>query len=68
MLGYLDLMAEVVDYVETPQFVQFFQKFDKKLRKNVVKRCVVSPLAEKVLFQPAEESEKQDFTLKAVLE
>ena len=49
LLNYLCLMEEIIDYVETPQFKMFFQKFDKKLRKNVIKRCAINPLAEKVL-------------------
>ena len=49
--GYLELMDKVIDYTETPQFKLFFAKFDKKLRKNVIKRCAIIPLAEKILLQ-----------------
>ena len=49
--GYLELMEKVIDYTETPQFKLFFAKFDKKLRKNVIKRCAIIPLAEKILLQ-----------------
>ena len=54
--GYLDLMEKVIDYVETPQFLLFFAKFDKKLKKNVIKRCAVVPLAERILLQQPEQS------------
>ena len=49
--GYLELMEKVIDYTETPQFKLFFAKFDKKNRKNVIKRCAIIPLAEKILLQ-----------------
>ena len=45
-------MREALDFLETPTFNNFYGKFDKKLRKNVVKRCAVEPLIERIFSPP----------------
>jgi len=45
-------MREALDFLETPLFNNFYAKFDKKLRKNVVKRCAVEPLIERIFSPP----------------
>ena len=52
LLGYLKLIREILEYVQSPQFAQFFANFDRKIRKNVVKRCVVQPLTKRILAPP----------------
>ena len=37
-------MKECLDLVESETYSNLFGAFDKKLRKNVIKRCVVEPL------------------------
>ncbi len=46
---YANLMAELVEYLHTPQYINFFKNYDKKLTKNMVKRCVVEPFCDKFL-------------------
>ena len=41
LTDYLRLMVDIVTYIQGAQFAQFFANFDRKLRKNVVKRCLV---------------------------
>jgi hypothetical protein len=38
-------MNEIIDYVKMAQA----KKFDKKLAKNILKRCVISPLIERFM-------------------
>lgn len=59
---YLGLMEQIIDYVATPQFKNFFREFDKKLHKNVIKRCAVLPLSERVLttVKPGVDEEVKD--------
>ena len=52
LLGYLKLMLSLIEFIQGPQFAQFFANFDRKLRKNVVKRCIVLPLTKRVLAPP----------------
>ena len=42
-------MNEIIDYVKSPQFNNFYREFDKKLTKNVLKRCVVDPFTERIM-------------------
>lgn len=37
-------MKEILEFVETPLFKANFSKFDRKLSKNIIKRCAVDPL------------------------
>ena len=41
-------MMECLDFLDSETFYNLFGAFDKKLRKNVVKRCVVEPLIDHV--------------------
>ena len=38
------LMLKIVRYTEEPHFVNTFGNFDRKLHKNVIKRCAIEPL------------------------
>jgi len=40
----LHLIADIVIYTKSPVFLNNFECFDKKLHKNVIKRCGVEPL------------------------
>jgi len=42
-------MKECLELVESETYSKLFGAFDKKLRKNVIKRCVVEPLIDHVL-------------------
>ena len=41
-------MKECLEFVESKVFYDMFGAFDKKLRKNVIKRCAIEPLVELV--------------------
>ena len=49
LLGWLKLMMKTIDYVQTAQYNNYFKEFDKKLTKNILKRCVVEPFAERIM-------------------
>ena len=34
-----------MSYIKEPQYANFFKNFDKKLTKNIMKRCVVDVFA-----------------------
>lgn len=41
MTDYLAFFVDILDFIQSPQFQQFYAAFDRKLRKNIVKRCLV---------------------------
>ena len=49
LVGYLRLMHKLVVYILEHQFTMYFANFDKKLRKNVVKRCLIQPLTQRIM-------------------
>ena len=49
MIAELTLMKECLDLVESETYSKLFGAFDKKLRKNVIKRCCVEPLIDHYL-------------------
>lgn len=40
---------KIIDYIGSPQYNNFFKEFDKKLTKNLLKRCIVDPFAERIM-------------------
>ena len=42
-------MTDIIEYVQSPQYNNFFKEFDKKLTKNILKRCVVEPFNERIM-------------------
>ena len=48
---YVNLQRQVVAYLITPSFVNYYKVHDKKLTKNTIKRCVVDPFCEKMMKQ-----------------
>jgi len=47
-----EVSKEILEYIQTPQYNNFFKQFDKKLTKNLLKRCVIDPLATLVSSHP----------------
>lgn len=45
----LEIMSEIMDYLQTPGYQNYFAQYDKKLTKNVLKRCIVEVIAERIL-------------------
>jgi hypothetical protein len=41
---YLSAIVQIVEFASEPQFINNFANFDKKLHKNVIKRCAIEPL------------------------
>jgi len=52
-------MIQIIEYIQTPQYNNFFKEFDKKLSKNVLKRCVVDPFSERIMKKVARMSEEE---------
>ena len=48
VLSILELMVAVLEYIESPSFKNNFGK-DKKIKKNLIKRCCVEPLHKRIL-------------------
>jgi hypothetical protein len=46
---YVQLMRDIVGYLQTPTFINFYKKYDKKLTKNMAKRCIVEPFCDKIM-------------------
>ena len=46
---YCRLMNEIVQFLHSPLYHNFFKSKDKKLTKNMVKRCVVDPFRDKFM-------------------
>ena len=42
-------MKEIVEYLHSPHYINMFKKYDKKLTKNMVKRCIIEPFCDKFL-------------------
>ena len=34
-------MTQLIEYIQEPQYTNFYKNYDKKLTKNILKRCVV---------------------------
>ena len=62
---HLDLMIKIMDYCQSPQFANFFKAFDKKLTKNVLKRCVIDPFTERVMKKPISPDQKDEIEILA---
>lgn len=46
---YLPLMIDIIEYIQSPSYNNFFKEFDKKLTKNILKRCIVEPFADRIM-------------------
>jgi hypothetical protein len=46
---YVKLMSDFVDYVVSPAYHNYYSNYDKKLTKNIVKRCVIEPFVDKFM-------------------
>jgi len=60
-------MKDSLDFLETKVFYDIFGAFDKKLRKNVIKRCGIEPLVDLVfgeLTLPSDGEQPQDVSMK----
>ena len=42
-------MIDIIEYIQSPQYHNFFKEFDKKLTKNILKRCVVEPFNDRIM-------------------
>ena len=56
-------MNDIIEYVKSPQFNNFFKEYDKKLTKNVLKRCVIDPFTERIMRKDATEEEKNELEI-----
>ena len=54
---YLILMIDIIEYIQCPQYNNFFKEFDKKLTKNILKRCIIEPFAERIMKKCVHETE-----------
>lgn len=43
LLSYSQLMLQIAFFLQTPAFVNNFAKFDKALKGNMIKRCLLRP-------------------------
>jgi hypothetical protein len=43
LLDYSQLMLELAQFLDTPTFVNNYHKFDKNLKGNLIKRCLLRP-------------------------
>lgn len=46
---FIDLQRQIVAYLQTPSYVNFYKCHDKKLTKNTIKRCVIEPFCDKFM-------------------
>ena len=46
---YVNLMHQLVDFLHSPKYINFYKKYDKKLTKNMIKRCFVEPFSDKFM-------------------
>jgi hypothetical protein len=46
---FIRLQRQIVAYLHTPSYVNYYKCHDKKLTKNTVKRCFVEPFCDKFL-------------------
>lgn len=61
-------MDSIIDYIKSAQFNNFFKKFDKKLTKNVLKRCVINPFTERIMKKASSPEEKDEIEILAANE
>jgi hypothetical protein len=52
-------MKDCLEFLETKVFYDIFGANDKKLRKNVIKRCAVDPLVDLIFCQLPFSSDNQ---------
>ena len=46
---YVSLMSMTVEFLHTPTYINYYKNYDRKLTKNMVKRCVVEPFSNKFM-------------------
>lgn len=46
---FVKLQRQIVAYLHTPAYINYYKCHDKKLTKNTVKRCVIEPFCEKFM-------------------
>ena len=46
---YVKLMKQIVEFMHSPLYINMFKNKDKKLTKNMIKRCVVEPFCDKIM-------------------
>ena len=59
-----------MNFIQTPLYAQFYKPLDRKLTKNLVKRCLVIPFCFQFMalaFQPQAE-QPQQFLIESILE
>jgi len=66
IVEHLELMNSIIDYVKSAQFNNFFKEFDKKLTKNVLKRCVIDPFTERIMKKASSPEEKDELEILVV--
>ena len=54
---FLEIMIELIEYIQTPAYINYFQNYDKKLTKNILKRCIVEVICERILGKHKENRE-----------
>lgn len=55
---YFPLMIEIIEYIQSPSYNNFFKEFDRKLTKNILKRCIVEPFADRIMRKKVRETDK----------
>jgi hypothetical protein len=50
---YVRLQRQIVAYLHTPSYINYYKCHDKKLTKNTVKRCFIEPFCDKLMKVPA---------------
>ena len=58
-------MIRIMDYCQSTQFANFFKAFDRKLTKNVLKRCVVDPFSERIMRKSIAPDQKDEIEILA---
>ena len=53
---YVSLQNQIVHYLRSPSYANYYKNHDKKLTKNTVKRCVVEPFIDKFMKSPSQSS------------
>ena len=56
---YVRLQRQIVAYLHSPAYVNYYKGSDKKLTKNMVKRCILEPFCEKYMKVHAHEDGEQ---------
>lgn len=57
---YVALMRKLVEFLTTAAYHNYFKKYDKKLTKNIVKRCVIEPFSDKFMKSKEQQNEGQE--------